>query len=165
MDKYDYFVNDVLKVVNWFKIRNFSDMKDDRNVEPLSQMKVMKLLYYVQGVSLAVYGKKMFPDNLVAWKYGPVVEKVYDVYHGKYAIVDPFADGMPPEEISDYVELSSDTITASVLEAVQDNYGGMSAIDLMNKTHEERPWLETSQSGTISDDLIKDYFEKEVVNV
>lgn len=60
MDKYDYFVNDVLKVVNWFKIRNFSDMKDDRNVEPLSQMKVMKLLYYVQGVSLAVYGKRCF---------------------------------------------------------------------------------------------------------
>ena len=51
-----------------------------------------------------------------------------------------------------------------MLEAVQDNYGGMSAIDLMNKTHEELPWLETSQSGTISNDLIKDYFEKEVVN-
>lgn len=164
MKNYEYIVDDVLKVVNWFKIRNFSDMKDDRNVEPLSQMKIMKLLYYVQGVTLAAYGKKMFPDELLAWKYGPVVKKVYDVYHGQYGIVDPFADGMPVNEQNDYKELCGNTEALVVLEAVHDAYGDMSAIDLMNKTHEERPWKETPQSGEISNELIGTYFKEEILN-
>ena len=48
---------DVLKIVNWFKVRNYSDMKTNDNVEALTQLKVMKLLYYAQGVSLALYDK------------------------------------------------------------------------------------------------------------
>ena len=63
MKDYEYIVGDVFKGVNCFKIRNFSDMKDDRNVEPFSQMKIIKFLYCVQGVALAAYGKKMFSDR------------------------------------------------------------------------------------------------------
>jgi uncharacterized phage-associated protein len=54
---------DVLKIVNWFKVRNYSDMKTNDNVEALTQLKVMKLLYYAQGVSLAVYDKVLFPEK------------------------------------------------------------------------------------------------------
>lgn len=161
----NFLVNDVLEVVNWFKVKNFSDMKDDQNVEPISQMKIMKLLYYVQGVTLAVYGEKMFRDDLLAWKYGPVVKRVYDEYHGQYAIVDPFSDGMPEKEIKDYESLSQNKKVFSVLNAVEKEYGGMSAIDLMNKTHQERPWRETLQSDVIQDELIKEYFLEEIVSV
>lgn len=61
---------DVLKIVNWFKVRNYSDMKTNDNVEALTQLKVMKLLYYAQGVSLAVYDKVLFPEKILAWRYG-----------------------------------------------------------------------------------------------
>lgn len=34
------------EVVNWFRTENYADMRIDENVEPLTQMKAMKLLYY-----------------------------------------------------------------------------------------------------------------------
>ena len=39
---------DVFKVVNWLRVKNNADMRQDPNVEELSQMKAMKLLYYIQ---------------------------------------------------------------------------------------------------------------------
>ncbi|MFT8571908.1 MAG: hypothetical protein ABF718_08750, partial [Leuconostoc pseudomesenteroides] len=44
-----------LQVVNWFRAQNVADMKTDEMVEPLTQMKAMKLLYYAQGIMLAAY--------------------------------------------------------------------------------------------------------------
>lgn len=154
---------DVLKIVNWFKVRNYSDMKTNDNVEALTQLKVMKLLYYAQGVSLALYDKLLFPEKILAWKYGPAVQEVYDVYRGSRAIVDITSDGMSDEEIGDYQEVNSNQEVALILNAVVDAYGDMSAIELMKQTHEEAPWLETTQSQEIDVNLIKDFFVKEIV--
>ncbi|WP_369395521.1 hypothetical protein [Limosilactobacillus equigenerosi] len=51
---------DVLKVVNWLRARNFADMREDENVEELTQMKTMKLLYYIQAASLVVTNHRFF---------------------------------------------------------------------------------------------------------
>lgn len=64
------------QVVNWFRAYNFSSMRFNDNVEELSKVKVMKLLYYAQGVSLATFNHVLFNDKIVAKEYGPVVEKV-----------------------------------------------------------------------------------------
>ena len=154
---------DVLKIVNWFKVRNYSDMKTNDNVEALTQLKVMKLLYYAQGVSLALYDKLLFPEKILAWKYGPAVQEVYDVYKGSREIVDSTSNGMSDTEIGDYQEVNSDQEAALILNAVVDAYGDMSAIELMNQTHGETPWLETTQSQEIDVNLIKDFFVKEIV--
>ena len=154
---------DVLKIVNWFKVRNYSDMKTNDNVEALTQLKVMKLLYYAQGVSLAVYDKVLFPEKILAWRYGPAVQEVYDVYKGSREIVDSTSNGMSDTEIGDYQEVNSDQEAALILNAVVDEYGDMSAIELMNQTHGEAPWLETTQSQEIDVNLIKDFFVKEIV--
>src|SRR5271165_1232342 len=45
--------------------------------DTISNLKLQKLLYYVQGYHLAFYGSELFPDPIVAWQYGPVVEGVY----------------------------------------------------------------------------------------
>ena len=154
---------DVLKIVNWFKVRNYSDMKTNDNVEALTQLKVMKLLYYAQGVSLAVYDKVLFPEKILAWRYGPAVQEVYDVYKGSREIVDSTSNGMSDTEIGDYQEVNSDQEAALILNAVVDAYGDMSAIELMNQTHGEAPWLEITQSQEIDVNLIKDFFVKEIV--
>lgn len=154
---------DVLKIVNWFKVRNYSDMKTNDNVEALTQLKVMKLLYYAQGVSLALYDKVLFPEKILAWRYGPAIQEVHDVYKGSRAIVDFTSDGMSDEEIRDYQEVNSNQEVALILNAVVDAYGDMSAIELMKQTHEEAPWLGTTQSQEIDVNLIKDFFVKEIV--
>ena len=63
----------VFKVVNWLRVKNNAELRLDPNAEELTQMKAMKLLYYIQAASLVVTGKRMFDNDIVAWKYGPVV--------------------------------------------------------------------------------------------
>ena len=70
---------------------------------------------------------------------------------------------MSDTEIGDYQEVNSDQEAALILNAVVDAYGDMSAIELMNQTHGEAPWLETTQSQEIDVNLIKDFFVKEIV--
>ena len=38
---------DVFKIVNWLRVRNNADLQADPNAEELTQMKAMKLLYYI----------------------------------------------------------------------------------------------------------------------
>ncbi|MBS9335579.1 DUF4065 domain-containing protein [Fructobacillus sp. M1-13] len=153
-----------LQVTNWFRATNYADMQHKEMVEPLSQMKVMKLLYYAQGVMLAAYDRKLFSDDIVCWKYGPAVESVHAKYKGQKEIV-PFDSGrtLSDTDLDDFQLVAKDDDAVSVLSAVMVQYGDKSAIDLMNMTHHETPWKETKQSSVISPRLIKDYFNKHIL--
>ena len=48
--------------------------------ELLSNMKLQKLLYYAQGLHLALGFGPLFDDEIQAWTYGPVVADVYHEY-------------------------------------------------------------------------------------
>ncbi|MBS9337331.1 Panacea domain-containing protein [Fructobacillus parabroussonetiae] len=153
-----------LQITNWFRATNYADMQHKEMVEPLSQMKVMKLLYYAQGVMLAAYDRKLFSDDIVCWKYGPAVESVHAKYKGQKEIVP--SDGIETlsnADLDDFQLVASDEEAVSVLCAVMAKYGDRSAIDLMNMTHQETPWKETAQSSIISPRLIQDYFKMNVL--
>jgi uncharacterized phage-associated protein len=150
---------DVLKIVNWFRVKNDADMKLKDFTEELTQMKVMKLLYYVQGVYLVLHDKPLFSDEIIAWKYGPAVEKVHSAYKGKRGITGDITQ----DDLADYEELQGNSEVSLVLNAVNDAYGDMSASELVKQTHSETPWLKTSQSATISNELIRTYFKENIV--
>lgn len=149
----------VFKVVNWFRVRNNAEMRKKDFVEELTQMKAMKLLYYAQGVYLAVYNKPLFDDDIVAWKYGPAIQAVHNKYIGKRAITGTISDS----DIADYEELQNDAPVAGVLSAVESAYGDMSASELVKQTHTETPWKVTNQSGVISTDVIRSFFKENIV--
>lgn len=99
--------------------------------EPLSNMRLQKLLYYVQGWSLAHRNKPMFSDRVEAWPYGPVVPPVYGKFkvHGRGAIPESEgSDSGLTQEEADFV--------GEVWEA----YKEFSAIALYKMTHGEPPW-------------------------
>lgn len=144
----------VFKIVNWLRVKNNADLQQNPNAEELTQMKAMKLLYYIQAASLVVLDKKMFDDDIVAWKYGPVVEKVHRKYNGQRGIVGKITQ----QDIDDYNELQSNQRVADILNSIYEFYGRSSAYDLMKQTHREKPWQETSQNDVISDKKIKEYF-------
>lgn len=145
---------DVFKIVNWLRVKNNADMRTNPNVEELTQMKAMKLLYYIQAASLSVTGHRMFDDDIVAWKYGPVVREVYDKYKGHRGIVGTITKS----DLNDFEELEHDQEASDILNSIYDIYGYSSAHDLMKQTHSEKPWQETPQSGVISDKAIKDFY-------
>ena len=149
---------DVMQVVNWLRVRNNADMRENDYTEELTQMKAMKLLYYIQGVSLAYLDQRIFKQDIVAWKYGPAVEEVHNKYIHRRGIVGEISK----EDLNDYKLLSSDKKASEVLNAVYDEFGGKSAIDLMKQTHSENPWKETAQSNIITDEKLKKFFKKVV---
>lgn len=155
---------DVMQIVNWFRTRNVADMKSNEMVEPLTQMKVMKLLYYAQGITLAAFDEELFEDDIVAWKYGPVVEVVHRNFLGQREIVpNDLNDGLDNKVIDDYTAVNDNSTANIVLNTVMDVYGDKSAIELMNMTHKETPWLKAIQSGVISKDTIKSYFKENIL--
>jgi uncharacterized phage-associated protein len=146
------------EIAKWFLVRNNADVRQFGS-ELLTHLKLQKLLYYAQGVHLAYTGNELFSDEIYAWDHGPVVPRVYDEYRGKREI-----DFEPTEadlEIFDRVQSNEDT--RNVLETVYQHYGKYSAWHLRNMTHEERPWKETPRNEVISKDLIRDFFENEVI--
>lgn len=150
---------DVFKVLNWLRVKNYKDMQsNDPNVEELTQMKAMKLLYYIQAASLSMTGHRMFDSDIVAWKYGPAIAEVHNVYKRCRSIVNS-DHPIDAQAQADYDELQRNKQVLDILEGVYTAYGPMSAYDLMRQTHREDPWRNTEQSQIISDSAIKDFFD------
>ena len=118
--------------------------------EYITNLKLQKLLYFVQALCLMIFGKKAFPEKILAWSYGPVVNEVYQQYKQNHA-----------NEInseSNVKNISSGLY--KVIEEVVNCYGAIEANKLIDFTHEENPWINTEINKEIDIDLIKDYFDK-----
>lgn len=46
----------------------------------LTNLKLQKLLYFIQGWHLALFKKPLFKDDIEAWDYTPIVKNVYNKY-------------------------------------------------------------------------------------
>lgn len=47
---------------------------------PISNLMLQRILYFVQGISLAKTGKPAFEDDIIAWIASPIVEEPYYEY-------------------------------------------------------------------------------------
>lgn len=123
---------------------------------PVSNLKLQKLLYFVQGVSLALNNVPAFEDDIVAWKYGPVVEDVYYAYsmYGANDIIIPFeADVNLTEKLKHVINLVLDELLP------------VSAIALVNETHlTGSPWHSVNLNAVIPNSNIKQYFLDNYMN-
>jgi len=156
----------VFDIIDWFRVTNINEMEKSEIVEELTQLKVMKLLYYAQGYMLAKFKKKIFPEQFLKWDYGPVVRIVHEQYKGKHSIVSDFVNvNLPKQLIDNFERINKNQEILEVLNFVQKNLGYLSAISLMNKTHLERPWVATRKDEEISDDLIQAYFEEHIFEI
>lgn len=135
----------------------FLAQQDEANGgECLTNLKLQKLLYYQQGYHLAAFGTPLFEENVESWMYGPVVPVVYDTFS------EFGAHTLPSEEKSPItLKDEEEELFLQVYEAYRD----FSAIGLMNKTHQEKPWLEAlpHDKGTvISLESMKTYFKTQL---
>ncbi|KRG12647.1 hypothetical protein ACA30_16960 [Virgibacillus soli] len=69
-------------------VANYIIQQSLANEKPISNLKLQKILYYLQARYLVDYGKPLFNDDIQKWKYGPVVKSVYHEYknYGSSAI-------------------------------------------------------------------------------
>lgn len=119
----------------------------------ISNLKLQKILYYIQMKSLQDLGNPAFSDDIEAWRHGPVVRNVYSVYK-KYISkhIDPDDESVQKNQTEVCPELKS--VIADIVKRTRD----ISAWDLVAKTHETTPWMKNyrvNYSNTIQIDDIK----------
>ena len=130
---------------------------DDEMAEYTSRLKLLKLLYYVQGYHLAMFGTPIFDEKIEAWLHGPVVPEVW-----KWAI--NYGDEQMQSEALDKKQIDGLGLhpqQIKLVEEVLEIYNKYSAYGLRDKTHTEMPWLaadEKDKNNEITKDSLKDFF-------
>lgn len=153
-----------LDIANWFiwynKVEQIDKTIDDDDLyEGLTHLKVQKLLYYADGICLAINDDSLFDEKIYAWQHGPVVKEVYKELsvNGREEI--PFDDN----NISVVDEINSNDELSNILITTYDNYAGYTAWQLREKIHVPGSPLQITVDSTglqseIKPDLIKKYF-------
>jgi uncharacterized phage-associated protein len=135
--------------------RYFLAQIDEEAGDLISNMKLQKLVYYAQGVHLALHDRPLFPEPLEAWTYGPVVPELF------YAYKQYGSGAIPPPCDMDFSIYDSQT--RELLDDVYAVFGQFSAWMLSNMTHKEPPWKDTPIGHEISSEVLRDYFKTQWV--
>ncbi|MDB9511038.1 DUF4065 domain-containing protein [Kamptonema animale CS-326] len=133
----------------------FITLASPEDEDLITNLKLQKLLYYAQGFHLVLFGKPLFAERIEAWQYGPVVPDIYRLYK-QYEV-----NSLPQPD--DFNIALYDRETQELLNEVYEVYGQYTAPTLMRFTHQELPWKETLLNEEISHDLMKAYFETQLV--
>ena len=119
--------------------------------DPMTNLRLQKLLYFAQGWHLSRYGRPLFEEELLKWPYGPVVKSVYQMYNSN-----------GNKSISTEESLNADAFTQaeySLLLDVVREYDQFATSRLVDMTHEGgTPWDRANPQGVISKESIRDYF-------
>ena len=60
--------------------QHFLALQDEDAGDLISNLKLQKLLYYAQGIHLALNGQPLYPERIEAWQHGPVVPEIYHAF-------------------------------------------------------------------------------------
>jgi len=99
---------------------------------PMTTMKLQKLVYYCQAWSLVWEEKPLFEEEIQAWASGPVVRNLYNHHRREFLISD-----IKKGDVGNLTKEQKETINA-VLKA----YSDKPAQWLADLTHMEKPWNE-----------------------
>lgn len=147
--------------------------------QEITPMKMQKLVYFAHGWHLAIFGTPLIQEEVMAWRYGPVISPLYHGFkkYGKSAITDHAVDIVfDKDENGDIDIMSGRFITPrpenmgpevkDLLKAVLESYGKLSAIQLSELTHApDSPWSRvwggvSSRNTPIPNEEIKKYFSR-----
>lgn len=123
---------------------------DIEHGDSVTNLKLQKLLYYLQGFHLAFFGQPLFNEAIEAWTYGPVVPEVFQEFK-RYKKRD-----INPENYVDRLVLTPDQ--QQMFDMVYSEYNKFSAVALMNMTHTEGPWKNHEIGDVIPTDELRAFF-------
>lgn len=105
-------------------------------LEEVTPLMLQKLLYFIQGVYSALYGRPIFAEDCRAWIHGPVYPEVYDLFRdfkynpiddARFALLEGTADALTEDE-------------KTVIDLVVNTFGMYGGKVLERITHNEDPW-------------------------
>ena len=120
--------------------------------QPISNLQLQKILYYIQKDYLK-RNEKAFSDDIEAWQFGPVVPNVYYYYCGYGAMPITFS-------CEDYEEI--DEKNKNIINKIVEEKRKLDPWVMVDETHKkDGAWDKTYKEGkgnhnVISTDLIKE---------
>lgn len=120
----------------------------------ISNLKLQKVLYFIQAEFLVVQNTPCFVEQIEAWDFGPVVPVVYYRYriYGGAAIPLPHDDGFCPFNKRD----------KKLADGVIDECAKYSAAELTDIVHRQTTWREAyRRRGIIINESLKEFFKGE----
>lgn len=138
-----YSAVDVARYIIWYcKRQGYS----------ISNLKLQKILYFVQAEFLVNTGKPCFSEEIEAWDFGPVVPIAYRKYKH-------FGSSDIPDAVSDNNVIADED--KELIKTVIDKFADYSATDLVSLTHNQFPWIDAyipHMNREITPDAIREYF-------
>jgi len=116
----------------------------------LTHLQLQKLLYYVQGWSLAMRDTPMFSERIEAWAHGPLVRDVYPRL-AAYGYMPITSNVATTEDEFEYCPQSPEPEECELIRSVWEGYRGFSASHLWSMTHSERPWVDARGDAAPAD--------------
>jgi uncharacterized phage-associated protein len=102
----------------------------------LDALQVMKLTYIAHGFTLAVLHKPLLEDDIEAWKFGPVIRRVYSVLPVGQRPFTALLQPVLPAQIEQRDK--------GIVDTVFEKYGQLSGLYLSTLTHRPgSPWHQT----------------------
>lgn len=148
------------QIAHWFIWRN-KIAEDMEGGDPLSLLKLLKLMHYAEGSFLATERGSLFSNPIIAWRHGPVIKSLWDLYADEpYSL--PVSDD-EKQQLSLICKEDQD-----LLEDVFQTFGQLSAWKLRNMMLQETPWIKATNNGEIMNceikrELIKAYFKENYI--
>lgn len=127
------------------------------NNKTISNLKLQKILYFVQAEFLVSKNQPCFAEKIEAWDFGPVVPDVYYEYR-MYGSANIPCIGKP--KVSNIIS----TRDKELLDGIIDECSRYSASALVEITHNQTPWLDAYEPGynnEITKESIRDYFRED----
>ena len=139
---------------NAIDVANYIIEKSVENQNPVSNLKLQKLLYYSQAAKLVEgNGESLFGENISAWRYGPVVESTYHRF--KTNVNSPIFEKSTNDSLSEEDQ--------KIINRVVNSYKKYKPLDMVRKTHNEEPWINAyieQKKKFIDVSAIKEYYSK-----
>ena len=146
-------------------IIDYSNKKD----YGISNLKLQKVLYFVQAYFLIQTGHPCFNEKIEAWDFGPVVPKAYceykqygcgDIPTTKSFIMIDKNNNWNSKRV-EFKEIAISDDDKSLIDKVVDKFSEYSATDLVELTQHQIPWMDaivSNQSNEITNKSIFEYF-------
>lgn len=137
------------------------EAKSKEGGTPPTPMQLLKLVYIAHGWNLAINDRPLINDGIEAWRYGPVIPKIYQDLKkwGNTPVRE-----LLPAPASEAGSLAQEEM--GVVDAVLKAYGNLSGVQLSNLTHASgTPWYQVyydekqdTGDAPIADGRIKQHF-------
>jgi uncharacterized phage-associated protein len=143
--------------ISAFDVANYFLTKAEKDEELLSNLKLQKLVYYAQGLHLALNDMPIFNERIRAWAYGPVIPDLYFDYK------DYGAGGIPADK--KFSPKSIDKKIRDFLDEVYQAFGQFSAQRLIQISHTDKCWEDAHPNGIITHKAMREHLKKYLTDV